>query len=764
MPLASACASVCVNARNYATRWMYVCAAQGPLHASLCVLGGLPSGCMYVLRKDHCTRACACVDGRLLCVSLCGVAQTSAMKRALAEELWCRRRTMPDDAQAPPSASASAAPKPKTTRAKPPRRRFISVIPPSISEDPELRNALSALPANYNFEVPKTIWRLKQMNAKTVALQMPEGLLLYACTIADILERFAGAEAVIMGDVTYGACCVDDLSAAALGCELLVHYGHSCLVPIDRMATDVLYVFVEIDIDTPHLVDTIRHNFTDSELRIAVCGTVQFQGAMHAARAALSEHYAEVALPQCKPLSAGEVLGCTAPLLAGHYDLCVFVADGRFHPEAVMIANPTVPLYRYDPYSKAITRERYEHAKMHGLRRTAIDAARGATRWGLVLGTLGRQGNPDVLSHLQALLEAKGCSTITVLLSEVFPAKLACLSEVEAWVQVCCPRLSLDWGHAFGAPLLTPYELEVCLGCRGYAKTYPMDNYAKDGGSYANYWGKELHEKREGVRRSSGCCSQTAGGERACCAEGGEPTQRAASGGCDEGRQDCCQKLPPTATPTPAQAKGATNAAAGTAAATANAAAAASSSAPTADKPSAAAAAVAVELEPVTSSAPAADPPKVGPPTTVAVRTTDVRWINMCAAIEKKCFAKHEAMDVAKEAKARGVTLLCAAMDDEDPNACVGFAVVQRSSLALNLTKLVVMPAKRRMGVGRALLDAVVGLARQGRAQVCTLHVDESNEAAKRLYEATGFVVQGRREDYYRVGRSALFMEMKLID
>ena len=61
---------------------------------------------------------------------------------------------------------------------------------------------------------------------------------------------------------------------------------------IDRMATDVLYVFVEIDIDTPHLVDTIRHNFTDSELRIAVCGTVQFQGAMHAARAALSAHVA----------------------------------------------------------------------------------------------------------------------------------------------------------------------------------------------------------------------------------------------------------------------------------------------------------------------------------------------------------------------------------------------------------------------------------------------------------------------------------------
>jgi 2-(3-amino-3-carboxypropyl)histidine synthase len=39
--------------------------------------------------------------------------------------------------------------------------------------------------------------------------------------------------AIVMGDVTYGACCVDDFSAAALAADLLVHYGHSCLVPVD---------------------------------------------------------------------------------------------------------------------------------------------------------------------------------------------------------------------------------------------------------------------------------------------------------------------------------------------------------------------------------------------------------------------------------------------------------------------------------------------------------------------------------------------------
>ena len=43
---------------------------------------------------------------------------------------------------------------------------------------------------------------------------------------------------------------------------------------------------------------------------------------------------------------AGEVLGCTAPVIAQSADAIVFVADGRFHLEAIMIANPDIPAFR----------------------------------------------------------------------------------------------------------------------------------------------------------------------------------------------------------------------------------------------------------------------------------------------------------------------------------------------------------------------------------------------------------------------------------
>ena len=66
------------------------------------------------------------------------------------------------------------------------------------------------------------------------------------------------------------------------------------------------------------------------------------------------------------------------------------------------------------------------------------------------------------MDHLISRLEAKGKTVMTLLLSEIFPSKLALMSgDVGAWVQIACPRLSIDWGLAFDRPLLTPYEVGI---------------------------------------------------------------------------------------------------------------------------------------------------------------------------------------------------------------------------------------------------------------------------------------------------------------
>lgn len=360
-------------------------------------------------------------------------------------------------------------------------------MPTEILDDPQIQAAIDLLPSNYSFEIPKTIHRIRVLEAKRIALQFPEGLLMFATTISDILTQFCpGTETLIMGDVTYGACCVDDYTARALGCDLLVHYAHSCLIPVSTTKIATLYIFVEISIDTSHLVSTLARNIPPGKT-VAMVGTIQFNSTLHTIRPALEAEGLKLVVPQAMPLSRGEILGCTAPKIPAdsNVDLILYLGDGRFHLEAAMIANPDLPAYRYDPYSRKLTRETYSHDEMLDMRSSAISVAGKAKKWGLILGALGRQGNPSTLNLIETYLTKQGIPFINLLLSEIFPGKLAMFDDVDCWVQIACPRLSIDWGYAFPRPLLTPYEALVVLGQQEpwhqKGDTYPMDYYATNG-------------------------------------------------------------------------------------------------------------------------------------------------------------------------------------------------------------------------------------------------------------------------------------------
>lgn len=45
-------------------------------------------------------------------------------------------------------------------------RRVANQIPEEILKDPDLQHAIRALPENYNFEIHKTVWRVRQAKAK----------------------------------------------------------------------------------------------------------------------------------------------------------------------------------------------------------------------------------------------------------------------------------------------------------------------------------------------------------------------------------------------------------------------------------------------------------------------------------------------------------------------------------------------------------------------------------------------------------------------
>lgn len=376
-------------------------------------------------------------------------------------------------------------------------------IPKDILENEDLNAVIKAtLPENYNFEIHKIVWRCHQSNCKRIGLQFPEGLFVFSIPIVRILECFAGVEVVIFGDVTYGACCVDDFTAVSLGCDLLVHFAHSCLVPVTQMldGIKVLYVFVDIKFDVWHLVQTLKKNLEQGS-RLVIAATIQFLTTIHAVKRELEkDHHFVVSIPQSRPLSKGEVLGCTASKLDDtSIDHVVFVADGRFHLEAVMIANPKIKSFlRYNPYNKEITSESYDFKRMINQRSKAVRIAKdlltssSQATIGFLLGSLGRQGSRSVFDSLKNKVkkQAPHIQVVNFVIPEISPVVLNAFGpSIDVWVQVACPRLSIDWGDGFvDKPLLTPFELNVALDavpCNvnfliSQEKEYPMDFYASD--------------------------------------------------------------------------------------------------------------------------------------------------------------------------------------------------------------------------------------------------------------------------------------------
>src|ERR1700733_4459832 len=116
-----------------------------------------------------------------------------------------------------------------------------------------------------------------------------------------------------------------------------------------------------------------------------------------------------------------------------------------------------------------------------------------------IFGTLGRQGNQEILDRMVEKVP-KDYEYFVVLASEVNEKLLKNFDKaVDFYVQVSCPRLSIDWGYKSPKPLLTPYEFFVIIKEVEWRAVYPMDYYSNNGGPWSNYFGKQPKSKNNPI-------------------------------------------------------------------------------------------------------------------------------------------------------------------------------------------------------------------------------------------------------------------------
>ena len=81
---------------------------------------------------------------------------------------------------------------------------------------------LKELEGRYDLELEKIVKTIKEKKAKTVLLQLPDGLKPYGPAISDHLEKETSANISIWLGACFGACDLPDSDA-----DLVIQFGHA---------------------------------------------------------------------------------------------------------------------------------------------------------------------------------------------------------------------------------------------------------------------------------------------------------------------------------------------------------------------------------------------------------------------------------------------------------------------------------------------------------------------------------------------------------
>ncbi|ELU42722.1 peptidyl-diphthamide biosynthesis [Rhizoctonia solani AG-1 IA] len=310
--------------------------------------------------------------------------------------------------------------------------------------------------------------------------------------------------------LNHDSCCVDEVAAAHIDADVVVHYGHACLSPTSRLT--VIYVFGKRPIDIQDCINQIslaiqtQMTHTDSTKSLILKSDVSYAYSMEKIKEGLQKEFlsTEIFAPEVPtryvpPPSASAAapyapadpdqpsepispLPSTPPInpvngstavskdIPTEESLILYIGGESLALTNFLLTHSSSEVISYDPQTRSTRRETGSVNKLLMRRYAIIQKARDAD----VIGILVASYLP-LMAHLRQLLAKaqKKCYTISV--GKLNPAKLANFMEIECFVLVACPENSVIESKV-SEPIVTPFELEIALGAdRSWTGEYILD-------------------------------------------------------------------------------------------------------------------------------------------------------------------------------------------------------------------------------------------------------------------------------------------------
>ena len=293
----------------------------------------------------------------------------------------------------------------------------------------------------------------------SVALNGPDGLLPKVQDLTLRIGKKYGIPAYLLADTTWGTCDLNSNGAKVLNAEILFNIGHTN--SMETFEKNVIMIDAFDDISFDRVVEKCTELLQGKT--ISLITDSQHLNQIESIKNVLEENGVNVKIGKGSgQLNDGQVFGCEfypATEMIDDVEANVFLGQSNFHAAGVAMAT-NKPTYILDPYFNEI-REITDFARKLQKKATLeVYKAADAKTFGVIVGL--KEGQ---LSKLTALkfkkeLESVGKTVHLIALTDITNERLRNLKDIDAFIQVACPRISTD--NMFDKPVLsTPQAVAV---------------------------------------------------------------------------------------------------------------------------------------------------------------------------------------------------------------------------------------------------------------------------------------------------------------
>ncbi|XP_056155619.1 2-(3-amino-3-carboxypropyl)histidine synthase subunit 2 [Lampris incognitus] len=351
------------------------------------------------------------------------------------------------------------------------------------------------------YQIRKTCDFIIQHQFRKVALQFPDELLVDSVSISAAIESETQAKFFILGDTSYGSCCVDKVAAEHVGAECIIHYGRACLSPSKRLP--LMYIFERRPVDLDKCNSAFRDLYPDKQSHVIVLYDVNYAHVIDELLALLMPDYPNVVAStlvkgeQCD--SHGQTEGHPSDSCQSNQDesqvVCHFGRRFALKPdvdikdygmffigqEGATLRNFMMTWNRcsfssFDPSTATGQAQSVSINRALMKRYYAIERAKDANVVGILVGTLGVADYLSIIQQLKETIHRAGKKSYMFAMGKLNVAKLANFLEIDIFVLIACPENSLLDSSEFYKPVVTPFEMEVaCNRNREWSEEYITD-------------------------------------------------------------------------------------------------------------------------------------------------------------------------------------------------------------------------------------------------------------------------------------------------